>query len=359
MSRQRQGLHRQHRQHAGHDVEDQAADQSKQQRQREGGRRVFLETCGRHGPWTRRHLQGLDGLIGGGQHQHAFEHPAFGELASRLQAQHHAVVRKAERLRRDVVHLAGPGREELRVRRLRRPGQSGSLYIELQIVVQRITHRPGRDGRNLGARRRELSGEESIGRWGVRIDVQGKIQHRVFGNADLAADQPLNGGAQMHLFAGLGIGRRLQPDQQPGFALIAVVHQRADRVTLRIRPLDRAGLPARRQGPFDLGRSARIAGIGPIGVPAGTDVLFQCHRQLAAGRHRKAVGDQPGDNLGRMVDLGRGGSQNRQQNEEREQEPAHHGVAHSLPCAVFILLTMGGRRAAHPASGWPGQARPW
>ena len=55
----------------------------------------------------------------------------------------------------------------------------------------------------------------------------------------------------------------------------------------RNRPLDRAGFPARRQVPFDLGWDAGVARELPIGVPPGR------HFQEEAGRKWLDPGQRP------------------------------------------------------------------
>ena len=303
MACERQRLHRQDRQHARHDVEDQPAQQREQQRERQTQFFVAVETHGRNIAAYGLHLQRLHGFVGRSEHQHAVKFPKPGELLSRLHAKHQPVFRKAHGLGSGIRHRTRLSREELRIDRPPRSRQRGRLDVE--IARCRVAHRPGRDDGKFGARGCELFRRNHIGRRRIGFDEQKQGQRRVFGNADLAADQPLHGSREPHLLAGLRVLRHMQVDQQPDLAFKAIVHQRADRIALGIGPLDGVGAPTRRQRPGDLGRRAGIARIQPIGVPAGTDILFQCHGHRAAGGDRDAVRHQAGMHLGRPIDLGR------------------------------------------------------
>ena len=58
-----------------------------------------------------------------------------------------------------------------------------------------------------------------------------------------------------------------------------------------------AGLEARRQGPGELGGQAGIAGVLPVGMPAGADDLLQRHGDRATRRDLARLRDQPGLDL--------------------------------------------------------------
>jgi len=68
--------------------------------------------------------------------------------------------------------------------------------------------------------------------------------------------------------AGGGVGCGVESEGKDGGALVAVVHQRAEREAGRSGKLHVADGDSTGQGPVDLWRLTRIAGLHPIDVPA-------------------------------------------------------------------------------------------
>ncbi len=118
-----------------------------------------------------------------------------------------------------------------------------------------------------------------------------------FGNALLAAGQP--GGVELHLqVAAVEAGGDGQRHRQQHRAVVAVVGQRAERELARRGPGDVARRHTGGQGPFELGRQARVARVLPVGVPLGGVAELQPDpdsfpRARAVGR----VGQQFGAHL--------------------------------------------------------------
>ena len=104
--------------------------------------------------------------------------------------------------------------------------------------------------------------------------------------------------AQLHVLA------NRDRDQKVDGVAIAIIPEPLDNEALRHGPDDVAGIKPGRQGPGDLGRQAGIAGVAPIGMPAGRDVEMEIDPQCGPRRNAGGFRNQPrGDRLDR-----RGGS---------------------------------------------------
>ena len=330
MTGQRQRLHRQDRQHARHRVQDQAADKSGEDRDQQrdavarsrASRRAGKAGI-RHGPLRRIHVQRLHRAIGGFQHQHTVQSAANGGgLVGRSDAQHQPVLGKAYLLRRRAFDQAGFGRKERRLHRMRR-NQRGCSGINIERLAQRITQLPRGRHWHRSARSGKIFRHRRIG--GAVTHFHRQCQGGVFRNAYLFADQEMRRGFQRDCVAGFGISRHGDIGEQPDLTFIAVIHEGADRQAFGCGPLQGIRLPARGQGPINAGGLADIAGIDPIGMPTGADILFQRHSQRTARLGAGLLGDQARLHMRRGIFLrpGRRGESQEQQGGGQEL----HGLA--------------------------------
>ena len=188
--------------------------------------------------------------------------------------------------------------------------QCGRVGIKVERLAEGIGQRPGRGHRHQAARDGKILGQGRID--GSRTDLQRKSERGILRHANIFAYQPAHRRLQGNCIARFCIGRNRQLLQQPGLALIAVIHQRPYGQALRRRPLDCARPPALRQSPFDFGGCAGVARVDPIGVPARLDIFDQSDCNGAAGRHGAVLGDKTGLYVGPgVLRLGRksGGQQ--------------------------------------------------
>ncbi len=281
-----QGLHRQDREDAGHQVQDDAAQERRAGRQRQAGdplparktavtgrgHRTEPRGGGRQGPRLGVDLEGL--AVDDQQAIQGLGRGAGLEGVARLQGQSQAAGAAHRGLGLGLVDDAGGEGVEIdlpdggAVQRRAEHRQLHHAALEAHGALQ---------GWPLG-RRGQGRGDGGVGGDRGRCgDRQAQLQGRVLGHADVLADQDRDGGLQRRGLAhrrGLGRGDR---DRQPHLAFVAVVHQGPDGQALGRRPHDVACRPAGRQRPGQLGRLAGVAGIAPIGVPAGPDLLVQGH----------------------------------------------------------------------------------
>jgi hypothetical protein len=117
-----------------------------------------------------------------------------------------------------------------------------------------------------------------------RADDEIQTEVRLAGDADLAADEPVDGGVNVD-GAGLDGGRGGEGDREGGGVLVAEVHQGAEREAAGHGKLQGSGGDAGGQGPFDVGRLTGVAGVVPIDVP----LLF--HGEDEASLQGSAGGD--------------------------------------------------------------------
>ncbi len=182
--------------------------------------------------------------------------------------------------------------------------------------------RPRALHRHDAARLVEQRARCAIGRLGRRSDRQGQGELAFFRNADVVTDQPVGAGRERQC-ASREIGRRRDLHQQQDVVLEAVVGHAADIDQRRSRPDNGIGLHAGRQGPADLGRQARIAGVLPVGVPMRPDGLAQRHPERLAGFDLRHFGDQLGAHVvglhHRLCDSGPG----RKQQDQKGKQAAH------------------------------------
>lgn len=78
------------------------------------------------------------------------------------------------------------------------------------------------------------------------------------------------------------ITRNIQRDQMQGLIAIPKVGEVAQTEAMRIRPLDVTRGDAWWQRPFDFRRLPGVAGIAPVGVPAGIGLEAQSQRVVAS-----------------------------------------------------------------------------
>ena len=323
MAREAQHLDRQHREHARHQVEQQAAEQGAEQRGEEagGGRRQRRGEVGRErrlqgggdGGWRRRGRPraadrgdgapgdgGAVAAVGLGQRHHDRH---LGGAGAAVVGQWHgrapaSAVPRLLRRRGGADHVGGLEKEFERAAARRR-----RQVVELHAQRGAVDLDAARRGQ-----RHRLRGPRGLEGAGVQ---RGRAAHRqpqrefaFLGNAFLAADQP--GGLQAEVDRrragergrGREVRRHGQRHRQQHRALVAVVGQRADRDLPGHRPGDVARRDAGRQGPGQLGGQAGIAGVLPVGVPAGLMDDAQADLQRRAGRD--AVG-RLGDQFGAHV----------------------------------------------------------
>ncbi len=167
---------------------------------------------------------------------------------------------------------------------------------------------------------------------------QGQRQGHGLGHAHLvAAHEKQRVRRQGQDFAGPSRGRGMDRHGQQHLARIAVVHQAHQPLAAGQGPQDGIGRDALGQGPCQAGGPAGIAGIAPIGVPAGRDLLAHRHdggrSRRDPLRHRdqfgldplgplRAEGDLAGRRPGHRLGLCRDGRQ-KQSKAEDEGEGSH------------------------------------
>ena len=127
---------------------------------------------------------------------------------------------------------------------------------------------------------------------------QGQRQGHRLGHAHLvAAHQEQHVRRQGQHFARPRRGRHMDRYGQEHRARIAVVHQAHQPLAAGQGPQDRIGAHPDGQGPDQAGRTAAVARIAPIGVPAGRNLLAHRHPGRRTGRdplrHRDQFGLDP------------------------------------------------------------------
>jgi hypothetical protein len=240
-----------------------------------------------------------------GHRQHAVERGGERRGALRPgQRQGQRAVAHREALRRGVVERRRVGGEEEGLAHRRRR-QAGAFERQARGAAVRRgfgARRPRRRARLRGGG----GGEERCeGGVGARRGGDGEVEAEAafFRDADLLADEPGRVGLYREGVAGGEGGRRGEGDRQQDLALVAEIDQRAVGDALRRRPFDRAGGGAFGEVQRDLGRRAGVAGVAPVGVPAGGEAQAEAEAEGLAG------GDGVG--LGRQGRGGAGGGDGR------------------------------------------------
>ena len=129
--------------------------------------------------------------------------------------------------------------------------------------------------------------------------------------------------------AGVEIGGDLDGDGEDGVALV-VVGDDVARLFIEVgnRPLDGAGGEAGREGPVDFGGDAGVAGVLPVGVPAGGGLEFKTDGEGLAGDDGVGTSEEMGGDEGlAVVDLGAacGDEEGTAEDEEDCFQQAHQG----------------------------------
>jgi len=159
----------------------------------------------------------------------------------------------------------------------------------------------GRAGEASGpwTRRRHIATRlvEQRPRLGVRrlrggSDRQVERELAFLGDADVVTHQPFGRRGERQCAPDNQISRGRDAHQQQHVVAEAIVDDSADIDQRRRRPHDGVGCGAGRQGPFDLGWQARIAGVLPVGVPLRPDGLAQRYPERLAGLHSRDFGNQ-------------------------------------------------------------------
>ena len=202
-------------------------------------------------------------MIGGCQHQHAGEIAADIGLVGGREFEDQPVLGESHGLGRGTFDDAAFQRKESRVHRMRRR-QRGRFSIKRDGRVSGISQLPRRRHRQLGAGVGKVFRHRRISRAVADLHRQG--QGGVFRNADILADQEMGGAFQGDAVAHLGVGGHGDIAEQRDLALIAKVHERADRQAFGRGPLERARAPAR-GGPRELI-------YGPVFADAGLFLVF-------------------------------------------------------------------------------------
>ena len=161
-----------------------------------------------------------------------------------------------------------------------------------------------RAGHRLRQRRAGSFKKRGVARSG---GLRGQLQHEVapFGDAHVLAHQPV--GAQLNAQRfGVEPCRHRHRNRQQQCAVVAVVHQRADRQAAWGRPLDVAGRQTGGQRPLQRGGQAGVSRVLPVGVPARLVVDPQAEPQRFACAHAFGrVRQQLGAHLRRADDRAR------------------------------------------------------
>ena len=326
------GLHGEHREHAGHQVEDQAAQQGKQQRLDERERLAALRSGKRRwrhesGIELGRHVESLLDLAVAGllrQHQRA------GELGGKGRLGVTALQRNANTVGADPGALLGHagdraplGREEIDLPDgvgLQAPGLDDQRRIAR--LGDAVARGPRARHRHALARLVEDRARRGRRRCAGRRHRQGELELAVLGDADVFAHQPVGFGGEFQR-ADAEIGGRRDANQQHGLVLKTVVDDAADIEAMRRRPDDRVGLHAGRQGPFDLGRQAGFARVLPVGMPLRPDGLAQADPERLARLHRRHVGQKLGADIVGLHDRLAEGRASGEQHQEKGKQTLH------------------------------------
>ncbi len=125
-------------------------------------------------------------------------------------------------------------------------------------------------------RRRQRLGDEGegfaeradglCGRGGAGIDGEVEAEVGLAGDADLAADEPVDHGVEVD-GAGLDVFGGGEQDGKGDLVFVAEVHERAERKTAGDGELHGAGGDAVGERPGDFGWLAGVAGVDPVDVP--------------------------------------------------------------------------------------------
>jgi hypothetical protein len=138
----------------------------------------------------------------------------------------------------------------------------------------------------------------------------------------------------LHGLTRLEIGRRLDFDQQQNLARV-IVSEDVPRLGVESgdRPLDGACLESGRKCPIDAGREAGVAGVLPVGVPAGHGLQIEPDGHRPAGDDAIGIGEEPGfDELLPLIHL-RVAKAGGGQKEEEEGFQNAHGILYHAPVA--------------------------
>jgi len=235
---------------------------------------------------------------------------------------------RCEFLRGHAHNVALLQREETRVAQLRRCDLR-RCDKEIERPARMKDDRPGRRRRQFCVRSGELFGDGCIRQRSRCIHTQRQNERRLFGNAHFLAHEPGRIGFQIHDPAGYGICPCRDVHKQPRLAFIAVIHQRAGRDALGVRPLNGSCLPAGRQSPLNLRGLARFARIDPIGVPAFANILDQRKRDRLTRRDLALLRHEKRPDLRRAVDLRKSGPRQEgcNQNGNERESGTFHGAA--------------------------------
>ena len=148
--------------------------------------------------------------------------------------------------------------------------------------------RLGDEGEGFAERAYGLCGSGGCG-------VDGEVEAEVgfAGDADLAADEPVDDGVEMD---GAGLERTGggELDGKGDFVFVAEVHERAEGKTAGDGELHGAGGDAVGEGPGDFGRLAGVAGVDPVDVPVLFEREDEADLKGAAGSDVRGEGDELG-----------------------------------------------------------------
>ncbi len=143
-------------------------------------------------------------------------------------------------------------------------------------------------------------------------DVHRERELGLAGHADLGAFEPVGGRAQDGAPLRRGRGELQREHEVPP---VAEARQRLGHDAHGRGPEKRRRRPAGRQSPGERGAHARVAGVLPIGVPAGLVNEAKARGERLAGNDGRARGDQLGAHGARGGEGGQG--------QQREQERLH------------------------------------
>ena len=296
LAHEAENLQRDDRQHAGHEVEDEAADQAEEEVGPEAGLgRGRCASCGggvrfarndpaaacpvfeHHDAAHRRGAGGRNGEVGG-----ACDQIARCRVADRM-----FVVG----VRKEIGPRRGTGVAQAEVP----TGGCGGP----------------RHGEGWLARGRKLCGEfgeePGVGWFGRRGHREGQLQVGFARDADRFADQPCCFDRDAD-FRGVHGGRRGDRADEKDFAFVGVDLDVAGLDdALRERPSGGAGRKAGGKLRFEFGGEARVTGIFPVSVPAGSHAEKKAEPEGLPGDNRRGVGQKGGfDQFLTLVELGGG-----------------------------------------------------
>ncbi len=123
-------------------------------------------------------------------------------------------------------------------------------------------------------------------------NLQRKGQVGLPGNADFAADQPIDMGRKRGGGGYFERRVRAQGDGKEHLVFVAKIHQRAKRQAAGCGKLHGSGGDARWKRPLDGRRLPGVAGVDPIDVPALIQGEVQAYEVIASGLDRIVEGKQ-------------------------------------------------------------------